>query len=241
MTNKRKVLAVVGVLAAILMTKHHFKEPVYNMQKLDKLPKFGDFAKTEPVIFSPVVLLLDEEGKPFCSGTVIDNNYVLTAAHCLTDQDLRMSKEIIYIASNQDVDIKTKAKAVAIDVSLDFGLVKGDFRDYEIMPSSFTTFLHLSKGPFVACGFPLGQKTLICEPIVNLVPHDFKYVAYDQLVQGMSGGPVLDLSGELPTVVAVNTAVDGDINSRPSSNIILSPIMGLLGDFEIEPLAPFHQ
>ena len=220
----------IGLITVLTITYSALAGSVFNVQRLKDLVPFGSFEKTIPedMLLNPIIILATLDGRGFCSGTVIDNNYIVTAAHCLYDENhvLRTEKLKIILPSGFDTGII--AQPAGINIELDTGLVLGDFSGFSRMLISFADLPFRTGGPFVACGFPQMQHTLVCGEVFNPRPLWFQFSAQGTLSPGMSGGPVIDLSTGVPIIIAVNTAVMDD-------RIVLSPVLGMLGTFQIEP------
>lgn len=216
------------------LTTHRTYEQI---QVLDNLPKFGSFDKMETPQFRPIIILADKDNKRFCSATVVDNNYAITAAHCLTDNG-RMTKENIHVYSDTGNLVLQDAHAAGIEQRVDYGLVKGDFSQFILMAASFDTSVGelMNLGPLISCGFPHGQLRLFCNLFQNIAPYNLAYTGFSEMFPGMSGGPVVVNSPNGPILIGINQAVEGDITTRQPSNSIFTPIMGLLAAFDIDGL-----
>lgn len=163
---------------------------------------------------SALVRLETLEGQTFCSGTVISNTTILTAAHCM------MIEGPMKIASLPDAKGHvTEALGVAYKINprADYASVKGNFSAFSKMAFSTNPAADILYHNYnlVTCGFPYGGR-----PVCYRITRPEKFVdqikAKGQMYAGMSGGPVIDLN--TGTIYAVNTAVtDG--------YIILSPII----------------
>lgn len=223
----------VGVI--VYVTAQAYIPGPSNVQINGKLKPFGDLKTTVPQIHHPIVRIHMTRPNGACSATVIDNNYALTAAHCLYTPRLYLSKGEISVFSDTGEDTNIKAKAAAINIEDDYALITGDFSTFQKLPVNLTDFSLFNQKVVISCGYPMDQKSLVCTNIHNVVPYGFKYAGYGQLVKGMSGGPVISvqlLMGIVPfaSVVGVNSAVSGDV----PVNAIVAPIVGLLGAFNLE-------
>jgi len=181
----------------------------------------------------PIVKLArerDGEVKFFCSGYVADKHYIITAAHCLGDKfgSLKEGNVEIWNANNEKLADATPA---GMNNRVDYGILHGDFSKFKTITSEF--YADGFNNPFatyVSCGYPYGQRRITC---VNFRPKGptisgmgFSRLGTSTMLPGMSGGPVINKTAN--TVVAVNSA------GHPRG-VIVAPLMGLLGAFDIEP------
>lgn len=156
------------------------------------------------------IIRINSNGMFICSGTVISDNYVLTASHCIRNQPED------FTVTSDNLIYTTKAVRVISIPNQDVGLLSGDFSMFKKLKVRWDK-LHLGL-PYINCGYPRGQQKLQCGPI-NLKSNTFFRISGDcVLVQGMSGGPVIDALTE--EVVGVNSAVD-------YSGCIIGPLLGL--------------
>ena len=213
---------IVGATAMLMLELS--QERVKIVEKLDNLPKYGTMPKNQSL--APIVKLADEKGKFFCSAFIIDANYAMTAAHCLDDESGHLRKKEIQIQS-ADGKILLKAKAAAMNRSMDVGLVMGDFSNFKVLPVDFVEPEALIvNAPSMACGFPFGARIMTCSPFIPNGVQGFHISGIGQLVPGMSGGPVVNLATK--NVIGINSAAG-------SGAVLVATPIGALAAFGIEP------
>lgn len=188
------------------------------------LPKFQKDISYENDVgkHSPMLHLRDKSGEFFCTGFVVDDHYAITAAHCIDDKiDSYIN---IYDVDNKPTGVK--AKVGGFYSRLDQGIITADFSKFNKLKINTTEPKAMYAKLLITCGFPLGQKEVVCTPFLVKGHKDFYIAGVDNaLYPGMSGGPGIDPdSGE---VVALNSAVDDDLS-------FVSSLIGLLGAFGIE-------
>jgi S1-C subfamily serine protease len=192
-----------------------------------------EFAKNLPPINSiaPIanpkyesVVHLTIKGNFICTGIVFDEQYVVTAAHCLDDEFGETSKEKYKILDPKHNGKFVVGKVAGVNRRMDYGIIKGDFKNFKKSPLNVYTNEFMG-GAYIACGYPFGQKKLSCMPIFPQYNYVFQIAALGILYPGMSGGPVYNtVTGN---VIGVNSAAaDGFV--------IVSPLIGLYGSFGIE-------
>jgi len=178
---------------------------------------FGAFAGGPPEKYEPTVRLIDARtGFFFCSGSVITDDRILTAAHCVQGMPLGAKIEI---RLEDGTAVDTYATEYIANGRADVAVIKGDFRLFKKMPyetdtqniiNSMTRSKHI-----LLCGFPWGGKK-ICMETSEGIFYNFAFTFKSYLWPGMSGGPVID--EETGKIVGVNSAVNND-------DAIVSPIV----------------
>ena len=170
----------------------------------------------------------------FCSGTVITDTLIVTAAHCIQVGPFGGAM-ILDIRDNDKVPLGVLAMPVFVNPRADIAVLYGDFRTFQkikISKGVKHTMNQLldNRHSLRSCGYPWSAE-LTC---VELTGRVFTFEpgvggagisAQGWMLPGMSGGPVLDeVTGEL---VAVNTAVS-------VNHVYVSPVAGLAGMFGLD-------
>lgn len=206
----RYALAIAAVLALIAASSSHRPVPT---QTSDAKLKF------------PIVRLhRAQDGAFFCSGSVISDQLILTAAHCVAGAPL--NKPLLEIRDMFNKG-KTPASVLEYNERADFALLKGDFKDfkhmtYTVKPQEIVDSFHLHR--LTLCGYPhAGQ--LFCSQFKFIGQTVFGMAGYAHMWPGMSGGPIIDM--ETGQIVAVVTGMDGDKG-------IVSPIIELFESLHVK-------
>lgn len=226
MHKSRKTIALSLFLIATLV----ILEVIYLKFFLEKgtevirgLPKYGKLTKGT---LNPILRVLIN-GQGHCTAFVIDDNYAMTAAHCLRSDNFfeGLDKTSKFSAITEMGEIQLEA--AAINNRIDVGLYKGDFRNFKKLIPDFASFeIENPKDFFVACGYPYSQRVLTCTHFVPAYNIEFYIAGSGMLIPGMSGGPVINL--RTGAVIAVNSAAG-------NGAFMVSPVLGSLGAFGIEP------
>lgn len=166
-----------------------------------------------------------EEGEGYCSGVVVDATHAFTAAHCtpglITDKTFATDETETSHVNITDYHANTRG---------DYAVLIGDFSKFNalLVETRRPVVVSLIKQPVSPCGYPMGQKDLVCTEAVVLSPMDSSMVAVGEMYPGMSGGPVVVRVPVLGlVVVAVNTGTWGQEGGLPPSTLILSPLIGI--------------
>lgn len=169
-----------------------------------------------------IVRLVIEE-RTYCSGTVIDDTTILTAAHCVVvtaQQPLTMARIEVRKADNAATGIFVSG--ASREARLDRAVLRGDFKSFQ--HSKYISDVGRSiasitvDSNYITCGYPLGG-SLYCGKSTYLNNWDFMLAMQGVLIPGMSGGPTMLEDG---TVIGINSAVLKDhILVAPTYNIDL--------------------
>lgn len=173
---------------------------------------------------SPIIRIQMDDR--MCSATVIDAHFAVTAAHCVHDENQRgISGSEVQIFDKDGIE-RGKARAGGMLTDVDVAILVGDFKEFHGYDLSDNDTLFTEGHAFYTCGYPYGQKKLICNTFIPKDATDFEVVGTAVVRSGMSGGPIMDLS--TGDIVGVNMGV----NERGA---LITPTLGILGAFGIEP------
>lgn len=202
------------------------------IQRLESLPPFiirQDLTPKETETEFPVIRLEDPVTGFFCSGTIISDKYLLTASHCLMQQDMFGLRQMMRTKSLNVVSstgLKVTGVAAAINQRADYALVIGSFESFRKLDVALTPKEVLEISPLIGtCGYPWGAG-LFCSmagPQIQLF-YEFQ-ITTGHLSPGSSGGACVDLMTN--RVFAVNSAVT-------NGAIVIAPLIGLFETLGVE-------
>lgn len=172
-----------------------------------------------PALKASAIVRLHEPktGRFFCSGVVVEEHRVLTAAHCVID--IPPGDKVSVRDLNGHV-MGVLATVEGLSERADYAVLRGNFSKFyhmvaETSPLGILNNISNNKRKIIACGFPWSGD-LFCTPVTDRIQMNFSIAAQGFLYPGMSGGPVIDVA--TGHVIGVNSAVNGPM-------IILAPII----------------
>lgn len=177
---------------------------------------------TKDINPNAIVRLHDaRDGKFFCSGVVISDKYILTAAHCVgtSFMGIKAGTQDLIELKNHNGDTVGEAVVHDFNLAADIAVLRGSFENLpkSEMVNDPVELANSLEHPILACGFPYGEE-LRCSKMASMSHFTFMLQAKGWLYPGMSGGPVIDMvTGK---VIAVNSAVGGQIS-------YLAPLIGI--------------
>lgn len=166
-----------------------------------------------------IVRLHNLEGRFFCSGFIVSDTKIVTAAHCISGEPV--------MVKNQKHKLLGIAMPAKVNERGDQGVLKmlvGSLKERNKLPleqngAAIERSFNKSQS-LVACGYPYGGE-LTCSRVEYTGHFQFFMEALGFLYPGMSGGPVIDL--ETGKAVGLNTAVT-------ETHLILSPTVEILNE-----------
>jgi hypothetical protein len=159
----------------------------------------------------PIIRLHDKDsGNFFCSGTVVSNHTIVTAAHCVMGYPREAAFIEIRSPKNKSFNPPIYVSVLGANERTDQAMLYGDFRlfekmEMEIAPQPIIDSFYRPDNNIILCGYPYGGK-LLCQPFKHPRQYAFQVQGESHVYPGMSGGPVFDLHTN--KIVAVNTAAN---------------------------------
>jgi hypothetical protein len=232
-------VAIFIVGLQFLLSKDNDSESVnYTIQVIEDRPTFKvnelDYLSNDYV---PIVKLKEEPSSSnpsggICTGVVISNELVLTSAHCLVDENMKMNKDIIIESSGPGAATGLVSKQIGIVVGVnnraDYGLIKGNFTAFQkakIDVDAQAMFNHNLN--VMSCGFAWGESHYTCNPGQIKEMCGFNMCGDGMLIPGMSGGPTVSIVDAV--VIGINRAA---IPGNPG--MIVAPLVGLFSSLGIK-------
>lgn len=192
-------------LAAVLVSLFVLAKTTYSVASDE--PK-------EPKFYGSVVRLV-MEGRTYCSGVVIDDTTVVTAGHCMVQDDgfqATINHEPVEIRAADNKPLRITGKLKSFSQQLDRAVLKGNFKGFYhsnyISDPEKSTSTRVPGNQFISCGYPMGGQ-LYCSRLIYQHDMGFFLATKGVIIPGMSGGPTMLLDG---TVIAINSAVYDDLS-----------------------------
>lgn len=174
-----------------------------------------------------IVRLHDLDGNFFCSGVIVSDRRLLTAAHCV---DSFEPKAVSIVVKSQDGEQRAFAWVLGSKDRADYAILGGHFQKFKKQPHTtdpkqIVPIMHDQKRVLITCGYAWGGN-LFCMPVKERGTYYFMFAGDANLYPGMSGGPVIDV--KTGQVVAVNSAMLGP-------KAILAPIVNIYESLKVKP------
>lgn len=154
----------------------------------------------------------------FCTGTIVSDHLLVTAAHCAAAQQAFGMP--IEVRGQDNTPVGVYASINYASPQVDQAILVGDFTRFEHKRlhtnPDFLTAFGTKDRVLTSCGYPLNGD-LYCSQTVFKKRYAFFWEVEGVLMPGMSGGPTMLSDG---SVVAVNVAVEGpDSVVAPTYNL----------------------
>lgn len=205
------VLAVMIVLGSMLAANGLMKK--FSTKNTVSTPKYGAIVR----LVSP-----EENNRTYCTGFVIDNKTVLTAAHCVamvTPMGIFVAPVVVIADEHlrKIVPSKTTYSNYNWELSNDLAVIKGNFTEFKKLKVDFRNDPQMGT-KFNSYGYGLGG-ALHKTNCKSEGYYTFFLLSLNcNLIQGMSGGPSILEDGE--TVIGINSRVMGNMQMfSPTINI----------------------
>lgn len=165
-------------------------------------------------------------GQIFCSGIVVSDTHIITAAHCLVPTEYDVVAPTILVRTAADKPLGITAQILAFDVRSDLGILFGNFtllNKHSVVSGAEEINQAYKKHDIAICGYPQAGR-FTCSRLSEVQNYLFSFSGLGFGYPGMSGGPVFDL--DTGKVIGVTSAVNGD-------RVILSPTIEVWKDLNV--------
>lgn len=193
--------------------------------------------KQPKLLKEAIVRLHNAQGHFVCSGTVVNDRTVVTAAHCIGGlmTGFFPPRLEFNVRAEDGKDTGLLGLVAGFHQMSDQAILIGDFSEFQTRPMvteprEVIRLLTNTEARLIACGYPYGGK-LYCSRIKNIRQFLFRFSADGYLFPGMSGGPVID--ERTGSVIATNFAVTSDNVENPT-RILINPTIEIFANTDTE-------
>jgi hypothetical protein len=174
---------------------------------LSYLPAEGDKAKKAlDLAISQVVRMESPMGS--CSGTIINETVLITAAHCVPPTQIETPFGFVNVSlpPMQLVrDGTVLAPGFVVPGYVDGATMHGDFSGFSTLPVDDVNGDVFVVDRAVICGYPLFSNKLRCTEARHVGNTVFHSLFDSPGIPGMSGGAVFSLDGKLIGIISAGT------------------------------------
>jgi hypothetical protein len=243
------LMGVITITLALWLGK--YKDEAKNVQlgrqvNREELPAFKRDQDFSPKKYDFLVQLVTrDKHKGFCSAFVVSDDYAITAAHCLVNEEQKIDYDKEFMVRTikvvdkdtaEEQMLMTPGEVVGVAIRQDYAIIKGDFRTISKAQVDLTPIVtrnifnrEVLPGvviPLFAIGFANGIYDAValsqsaCGPVYDFI------MCSGLMYHGMSGGALVDPANGI--VYGVNHAIG------PNGDTYFKVLIGIFEAFEIE-------
>lgn len=214
------------VISFFSFVMFHKGSPATGFYRADNAPELVPQGMNPLAANSAIIKLVDPKtGIGMCSATVIAQNYAVTAAHCVFENESVVPLYKIFNHENKDTGIT--ATVVGAYSRMDYALITGDFSEFSVAPINPETdeFQQFMGSPHLVCGYPLDSKQPRCSEFLPSARYYFSVKGFGTVLPGMSGGPAINM---------LAGTVDGVISAALEEGVVVNSLYGIFNVFNIK-------